>query len=122
VTKDIEIKVVFRGPKYPAIVISGDRLYSATHPKVLASYLISSSPLENEHRIKIIDTTGEEFWYQPDDQVLSPVFPNTKWTKRRVIDLYNQSRNSAESGISYSTKSLSSKRLSSIISDICELI
>ena len=122
VTRDIEIRVVFRGPKYPTIVISRDRLYSATHPKDLVLHLISSHPLESEHRIKIIDNTGEEFWYQPDDQILLPGFPYTKWTKRRIIDLYNESRNSEESGISYSTKSLSSKRLSSIIADICELI
>jgi len=122
VTRDIEIKVAFRGPKYPAIVISRDRLYSASHPKDLVSRLISSNPLEGEDRIKIIDNTGEEFWYHPDDQILSPGFPYTKWTKRRIIDLYNESRNSEESGISYSTKSLSSKRLSSIIADICELI
>ena len=53
VKRDIEISVVFRGPKYPAIVISRDRLYSATYPKSLVSRLISSNPLESEDHIKI---------------------------------------------------------------------
>ena len=107
--RDIVISVVFRGPKYPTIVISRDRLYSATYPGDLVSRLISSNPSESEECTKIIDNTGEEFWYHPDDQIQSPGFPYTKWTKRRIIDLYNESRNSEESGITYSTKSLSSR-------------
>jgi hypothetical protein len=45
-----------------------------------------------------------------------------KWTKKQIIELYNNSPNAKENKNSYPIKSLSNKRLSSIISDICELL
>ena len=120
--QEIEIKIALRNPLYPVILISSDRLYSGNNIKELAYCLIASDPLDGEDDIKIIDCTGEEFCYLPDEGIVLPGFTFTRWTKRKIIDLYNESINSKETGISYSIKSLSSKKLSRIVTDICELI
>jgi len=78
--------------------------------------------LDGEHYVKVIDSTGEEFWYYPDREILSPGFVFKKWTKRRIIDLFNESINSKEIGMNYPDKSISSKRLSRSIGEISELI
>ena len=45
-----------------------------------------------------------------------------KWTKKQIIDLYNNSEASKESNIQYSSKSLSSKRLLRIVTEICDIL
>jgi len=118
----IKIKIVLRNPLYPVLLISSDRLYSGNNIKELAYSLIASYPLDGEDTIKIIDSAGEEFCYLPDEGIVLPGFTFTRWTKRKIIDLYNGSTNSKETKIRYSIKSLSSKKLSRIVMDICELI
>lgn len=50
----IEFNIVFRSPKYPVIVISMDRLYSAFNIKQLAESRISSIAAEDRKIIQVI--------------------------------------------------------------------
>ncbi|MEA3414946.1 MAG: hypothetical protein U9R02_02145 [Thermodesulfobacteriota bacterium] len=118
----IKFNIILRNPKYPVIVVSNDRLYSAFNIKQLAKSCISSMPIENKTIIQVVDSTGEEFWYSPEQYVLSPGFSFKKWTKKRIIEAFNSSKNAKDSMQEYSMKSLSSKRLEKIIRDICEML
>lgn len=111
-----------RKPKYPVIVLSADHLYSAFNIKQLAKSCISSTLIEDKNIIQVIDSTGEEFWYSPEQYILSPGLAFKKWTKMQLIEIFNSSSNAKSQGQKYSTKSLSSKRLEKIVSDICELL
>ncbi len=104
------------------IVISSDELSSAYDLDQLAPCCFFSEPFDNEIFVKVIDSTGEEFWYSPEHVTLSPGMAAKRWTKKRIIELYNNSPNVEDNKSSYPLKSLSSKRLSRIISDICELL
>jgi len=117
-----KFNIIMRKPKYPVIVISDEKLYSAFNIKQLAEGCICSVPIGAESFVRVVDSAGEEFWYSPDHYVLSPGFTFKKWTKKKLIDTYNCSSNAKESMREYSTKSLSSKRLEKIIGDICELL
>ncbi len=118
----IEFNIILRKPKYPVIVVSNDKLYSAFNIKQLAKSCISSMPIENKTTIQVVDSTGEEFWYSPEQYILSPGFSFKKWTKKRIIEAFNSSKNAKDSTQEYSMKSLSSKRLEKIIRDICEML
>lgn len=118
----IRFNILFRKPKYPVIVISSDDLNSAYDIDQLAAHCILSEPFDNEIFVKVIDSTGEEFWYSPEHFTLSPGMAFKRWTKKRIIELYNNSPNAKENNNSYPIQSLSNKRLSRIISDICELL
>jgi hypothetical protein len=118
----IRFNILFRRPKYPVIIISSDGLNSAYDIDQLAAHCILSEPFDNEFFVEIIDSTGEEFWYSPEHFTLSPGMAIKRWTKKRVIELYNNSPNATYNKNSYPIKSLSNKRLSRIISDICELL
>ena len=120
--RKIELTLLFRSPICPVIVVSRDRLYSSKNLEGLVRYLLLSGPLDGENYVKVIDSTGEEFWYYRDRGILSPGFVFKKWTKRRIIDLFNESINSKEIGMNYPNQSISSKRLSRIIGKISELI
>ncbi len=118
----IEFNIILRKPKYPVIVVSNEKLYSAFNIKQLAKSCISSLPIENKTIIQVVDSTGEEFWYSPEQYILSPGFSFKKWTKKRIIEAFNNSKNAKDSTQEYSMKSLSSKRLEKIIRDICEML
>jgi hypothetical protein len=118
----IEFNIILRKPIYPVIIISAEKLYSAFNIKQLAKCCISSVPIEEKTIIPVIDSTGEEFWYSPEKYVLSPGFSFKRWTKKKLIESFNCSSNAQNSLQKYSVKSLSSKRLEKIVSDICELI
>jgi len=117
-----EFKIIFRKPKYPVIVISAERLYSAYIIKKLATYCISAIPVDDRKIIPVVDSTGEEFWYSPEHHALSPGFSFKKWTKKRLIETYNSSSNAEDSEREYSMKSLSAKRFDKIFRDICEML
>ena len=118
----IEFKVLFRNPIYPVIVISEDKLTVARDKKELAQICIASKKPDGETFIKAIDSSAKEFWYSPDNFLISPGFVFKRWTKKRIIELYNSSSNANKSGKKYSLKSLSNKKLTRIIEDICELL
>jgi len=118
----IEFNVLFRNPEYPVIVISEDKLTVATNIKELAESCIASKIPEGETVIKAIDSSAEEFWYSPDNFAIAPGFAFKKWTKKQIVELYNNSSNAKKSDKKYSLKSLSNKKLSRIIGDVCELL
>jgi hypothetical protein len=120
--QEVEFRVLFRNPKYPVIIISQDKLLTGYDIDTLAIALLSVPPPYEKDYVKVIDFTGEEFWFYPDKIYLTPGFFPKKWTKKRVIELYNNSSNAKESESNYPLKSLSSKKFSRIIGEICELL
>ena len=120
--EQIEFRVLFRNPKYPLIIISEDKLSSASNIKQLAVKCVASKLTKDEKVIIAIDSTGEEFWYSPEKFVISPGFSFKKWTKNKIIALYNDSSNAKASNEKYPLKSLSNKKLSRIIGEICKLL
>jgi hypothetical protein len=120
--QEIQFKILFRSPKFPVIVISQDKLLASHDIDTLAIALLSVPPPSEKDYVKVIDFTGEEFWFYPEKIYLAPGFFQKKWTKKRVIELYNNSPNAKESNSKYPLKSLSSKKFSRIIGEICELL
>lgn len=118
----IKFNIIMRKPKYPVIVISAERLYSSFDIKQLAKSCISSTPIDGKSIVQVIDSAGEEFWYSPEQYVLSPGFSFKKWTKKQIIEIFNSSSNAKNKVQEYSSKSLSAKRLEKIVGDICELL
>jgi hypothetical protein len=103
-------------------VIAEDDIWPAYDIEELGAVCYISEPIENSDNIKVIDSSGEEFWYLPEQVVLAPGFMQRKWTKKKIIELFNQSETAKEKNMRYSTKSLSSKRLATIVADICSIL
>jgi hypothetical protein len=120
--EQINFKVLFRSPKYPAIVISEDGLFSAYNIKQLGTLCVLSETFDEDYEIKVIDSSGQEFIYFQEHTSLMPGILNKNWTKKQIIELYNNSVNANETNIKYPLKSLSNKKLSRIIGEICELL
>ncbi len=118
----IEFRIIIRKPKYPVIVVSAERLYSAYNINQLATFCISVTPVEDRKIIPVVDSTGKEFWYSLEHYALSPGFSRKKWTKKRLIETYNGSTNAKDTNQEYPMKSLSAKRFDKIFRDLCKLL
>jgi hypothetical protein len=111
--------VLFRRPIFPVVGFAGDRLYSALDLKMLAPILVRLGLSAGGDIAKVVDSTGEEFSYSSEQRVLSPGFMSKRWTRRQIIDLYN---NRIGSDRRYSARSLSNKIVSEIVAEISDLI
>ena len=90
---------LLRIPDYPVIIVGADRLRTAKNLKGLAEACLVSPLPEGESMIIAIDITGDEFWHSPGQYAIIPGFVHKQWTKKRMVDLYNQSTNARETGI-----------------------
>ncbi len=120
--EEVEFRIMFRRPEYPVLIISSGNLYSAYNLKQLAEICVSLTTKGSEKKPLVVDSTGSEFWYLPEEYILSPGFVTKKWTKKKVIETFNNSSNAKESNQEYSMKSLSSKKVEKVIGDICRIL
>lgn len=119
---EVEFIIMFRRPEYPVLIVSSEEIYSAFNLKTLANICVSLNLIEAENKALVVDSTGSEFWYYPDDYSLSPGFISKRWTKKEIIEAFNNSSNARLLNQEYSMRSLSSKRLGKVIEDICLLL
>lgn len=114
------IDYLFRKPKFPVIGVIDDWLVTAAS-EALFQRRVAKIRLEPDTKYSIIDASGEDWEFYSDKMYVVPTM-RRKWSKKKIIQTYNQSRNCAQTGITYSEKSLSSKRFEVVIGDIVELI
>lgn len=80
----MEFRIFLRRPEYPVLIISSEKLYSAHNLKQLAEICVSL-PLEGaENKTRMVDSTGSEFWYFPEQYILSPGFVTKKMDKEKI--------------------------------------
>ena len=119
---EVYFRIFLRGPQYPVIVISGDDIYPAFKIKDLGNTCYSLSPPGSSNNIAVVDSAGEEFFYMTDQTTLAPGIGRKNWTKKRIIDLFNNSSTAQEEEIHYSLKSISNKRVATIVNEICTML
>ncbi|AJQ93367.1 hypothetical Protein YC6258_01319 [Gynuella sunshinyii YC6258] len=68
---------------------------------------------------QVIDATAEGWSFYPEHNVITSFTIDKKWTKSKIIDFYNNSLKNFDGIELYTVKSLSNKKLSTIIEEIC---
>jgi hypothetical protein len=110
----------FRKPKFPIIGLIDEWLVTAPS-EALFQRRAARIRLKPDTKYSIVDSSGEDWELYPGGMYVVPSLRRT-WSKKKIIQTYNQSRNCAQTGITYSEKSLSSKRFETVFTDIVELI
>jgi hypothetical protein len=117
------LQIFLRAPRLPAIIISKEQLFASSDMGSLATGVLKAVPHKTmSFHVHVIDSSGEEFWFIPEQRTLAPGFVFRKWTKMRIIGLFNSSSNAMRLGIQYLAKSLSNKSLAQVISDVIALL
>ena len=112
-------KIFLRSPKYPVVVVLENELYSAYNIEELAEICFLFNPTDDDLVGIVIDSTGDEFQYLSEHTALMPDFLSKKWTKKKIIELFNESVLAKELATEYPMKSISNKKMSQIVGDIC---
>jgi hypothetical protein len=103
------------------VIVTGPKgLAAALDRKKLIAVLGAQSPTDTKFEVKVIDTTGREFWYDTTQRILAPGFAAKVWTKRQLVQLYND--NSAAALGPYQPGSLPNRRLDRIVQEIASLL
>jgi hypothetical protein len=108
-------------PVFPVICDLDGHLISARTEKELEDHA-SNWKGDKYETCTLIDCTGADWFFNPGVPALSPLSGKNRWRKKDIIELFNNSSLAHEMRMSYSTKSLSAKRLDRIINDIVKLI
>lgn len=115
------IRYLFRKPKYPMICDLGDSLIGARSEKRFLAQL-EDADLEPGEMYPMVDATGQGWSFHSDHEIISPFSVKYRWTKREVIELFNQSATARKAGLEFPMKSLANKRVDRIIGEIADLI
>ncbi len=83
---------------------------------------VAALNLDPDEDVPLVDATAEGWVLHTEYMVVSPLTLKRVWTKREVIDLFNNSDAAQQLGIEYPAGSLSSKRFDRIIAEIVTLI
>jgi hypothetical protein len=113
----MEVKYLFRKPAFPVICNINNNLIAARNHEALLKLLEKFTFTEEEYQL--IDFNGEGWEFYPNENIISPLTLKKQWTKKELINLYNNSNDISES---YPEKSLSNKRFDFIFMDLVKLI
>ncbi|MBN1221462.1 MAG: hypothetical protein JXM69_21255 [Anaerolineae bacterium] len=116
----MKIDYLFRKPKFPVICSIGDILITAKSEAEFQRR-IDKVNLTPDMSYNIVDSTGEGWEFYTNKLYIIPAL-RRKWSKKRLIQTYNDSQNCQSAGITYSEKSLSSKRFEKVFADIVALV
>ena len=114
------IDYLFRKPKFPIICIINDVLVTAK-TEVGFQRRINQIDLAPDAHYNLVDSTGEGWEFYTNQMYITPAL-RRKWSKKRLIQVYNDSQNCQRIGLTYSEKSLSGKRFDKIFAGIVDLV
>jgi hypothetical protein len=117
----MELKCVFRRPRFPIICNIDGELVAGGNLQQFERRLNKIS-LPDNGVFAIVDATGEGWALHPDLSAISPLTLDKRWTKARVIDMFNKSLNAQRIGWQYQQRSLANRRLEMLIRDVAELL
>jgi hypothetical protein len=113
------VDFVFRKPRFPALIDTGDELIgvkTATEcKKKLADITIADQGAK-----PVIDVTAEGFSFYPELMLISPLSVKKRWSKAEIVRLYNSRRTPGMP--EYSTRSLGNRSVERVVSEVVELL
>jgi hypothetical protein len=115
------IRYLFRRPEFPIICdVQGSLICGKTPDQFLERVIANSIP--RDQVFQLVDATGESWSFHTDLMVISPLTTKIRWTKKKLIDLVNNSITAQQVGIEYTAKSLSNKRFDQVIKELVSLV
>ena len=110
------VKFFLRKPCYPLLLECDDGLKGVKNGASLTR-LSKKLSFVGKDSYQVIDATGEGWTYLPEGDAISPLAIEKRWTKARIIELFN-SFVPEDSEEQFVGRSLSSKKLSKLIEEI----
>jgi hypothetical protein len=110
---------VLRLPRFPVILDTGEALIPANSKSQLVSR-VARIKFTDKGKKDIIDAQADAFSLYPEKMLVAPAITSRRWTKLRIIELYNAKREPGMPEIRQT--SLGSRSLESIVREAVELL
>jgi hypothetical protein len=114
------VQYQFRKPKFPLLLASDTIVIGAKSDSEVKKW-IKKLTFQEKSSYQVIDATAEGWSYYPEHDVITPLSIDKRWTKKKIIDFYNDSIKNEDSKEEYVAKSLGNKKLTAIIEEIAQL-
>jgi len=113
------VATLFRKPEFP-LLIETDEGVKGAKSLVAINKMITDGVLLNKGDYQLVDSTGENWEYIVEHDVIHPLtFGCHRWTKKKIMEFYNSTASSE--GKYYELKNVGNKRLDTIVKEITEL-
>jgi hypothetical protein len=113
------VDYLLRLPKFPVLLDAGDSLVLARSRAQLESK-VSKLVFSDNAKRDIIDSHAEGFSLYPEKMFVAPNISARRWTKMRIIELYNSKRKPDSPELR--STSLGSRSLEQVVSEAVELL
>jgi len=110
---------IFRLPRFPVILDTGDVLIHANSKSQLVSKVAKIKFTDNGTK-DIIDAQAVGFTLYPEKMFVAPAIVNRRWTKLQIIELYNAKKKAGAPELRIT--SLGSRSLESIVGEAVKLL
>jgi hypothetical protein len=115
------IRYLFSPPTFPLICDVQGTLIGAESPEEVAEQ-VAGMQLPPHEQLPLVDATGRGWVFVTDHNVVSPLTVKSRWTKKEIVAMFNNSDTARRSGESYPTRSLSARRLDRIVREIAVMV
>lgn len=116
-----ELRYAFRRPRFPIICdLNGELVAGQTLQQFERRLAKRHCPPGDA--FAIVDASGEGWAFHPELSVISPLTVDKRWTKARVVAMFNTSMNAQRAGLQYPQRSLANRRLEAVIRDVADLV
>jgi hypothetical protein len=116
------VQYLFRKPQFPVICNINGRLVGARSGQDLQKQLDAMELRDGGSHFPLVDSSAEGWALVAEYMVVSPIVADKRWTKRKLIEVFNQSNNAKELGVAYSERGLSAKRFDRIMAEIVHIL
>ncbi len=87
----MKLQYFFRSPEFPVLIINENELFVATSNKILA-IILDKHDFSRQEYYNLIDSHNEGWAFFQKEYVISPLVIKKQWTKKELIQLYNNSK------------------------------
>ena len=116
-----ELRYAFRRPRFPIICDLRGELVAGRNLQEFERRL-ARRDIPTGDVFAMVDITGEGWAFHPGMSVISPLTVDKRWTKGRVIEMFNTSLNAQRAGLRYPQRSLANRRFDAVIRDVADLL
>jgi hypothetical protein len=107
---------VFRRPRFPIICKVGAELVCGDTIQQFERRL-KKFDLSNEETFPLVETSGEGWVLAPKFSAIAPLTLDKRWSKKRVVEMFNASANVERAGLQYPYRSLGSRTIEVVVRD-----
>ncbi len=116
-----KLRCAFRRPYFPIICKIGTELVCGDTLQQFERRL-KKFDLVAEETFPLVDASGEGWVLVPKFSAISPLTFDKRWSKKRIVEMFNASVNAERARLQYPYRSLGSRSIEVVVRDVAAVL